>query len=436
MLTTLKIWDEGTASQYHYSPVQTWPNSGDKHMHVYKRLEDRSGDNYYVSHPPFAFMLGHLYFYLTGTEPSQIPLQIIGFFLHFVGGLALFWLMNNICRDKIAAFISFGVFSFYPVLLFGYTFHFFTEIIGITLWMLMAGDLCCLLDRGEPTKMALLTLGFLNLLFVYTDWTGVFFSFSMVIFLFLKKDFHARKLAATLQLSLLIGLVMIIYQYSRIAGFNAMLSSMSTRLIERSGFFGSAYSDQQLSIFSLEAYKILALQFHHHMKWLGYGFLLLSVLALSMRKVRKAIAVPSFLWWAFVIPALLHFILFFNTNVLHYVYQAKWAVLVAIFSGLFISIVKRNLRYVAIGLIVLASLVSLIQFREDIPEDIEGAELKKFSGQLKGTDENTAIYVESEYPINLIYLGYISRRNLVDAKQLETIEKEYQHEKVRVVAYH
>lgn len=419
MLTTLEIWEQEGAATYNYSPAQTWPNSGDKHMHLYKRLEDEKGDNYYVSHPPLTFLLGHFWFCISGNPVSQVPLQIIGFLLHFLGAITIFKLIFRLTGDNLASILSFCVFTLYPVVLFGYTFHFFSEIIGISLWLLTAWFVYRIWEKNNGSSKHLVILGLLNLLFVYTDWMGVFFTLSVSFYMFFQKGAYSRKLAYTLIGSTLAGLVVIVVQYSSIAGFNEMMHSMGLRFMERSGFFGAKYSDQQLSFFSLNSYKELAEQFHHHMKWLGYVFVLLLSLVLLMK---KKLRVPSWMWWSLLGPSLLHLILFFNTNVLHYVYQAKWAVIVAFFLPLVLMQMPGRFKLTSTLLVMLAIVASVMHFKNDIPVERTDGSLEVTAQKLQLISKEEAIFIKSEQPLNLLYLGYLSKRNVIGVEKLEEIK--------------
>ncbi len=94
-LTTLEIWDEAGITNCNFSPIQTWNNEGDKFISYYKRLEDDSGNNYFVSYPPFAFIFPYIImkiFYLGASQNLLIWLSIL---IHIFSGFLIFICINK-----------------------------------------------------------------------------------------------------------------------------------------------------------------------------------------------------------------------------------------------------------------------------------------------------------------------------------------------------
>lgn len=416
MLTTLEIWHTEGINNSHYSPIQTWPNAGDKYMHTYKRLEDNEGNNYYVSHPPFTFQLAHAVFSITGSKPNQRVLKWLGLIFHFLAALGVFILVFFLSKNILSGVIAFAVCTFYPVLAYGFIFHYFSEIIGLSFWAVAMALFYWLTTLRTVTVWHWTLLGIINFLFVYTDWMGVFFTLSALAFVFISKPQDKRKYILALSLSMGLSLLLMFIQYSSIAGVCAFIHSMAIRFSERSGFFGETYSDQQLSLFNPASYKMLAEQFHHQLKWIGYFFVLLTVVfgVFMKGKSKENTAFKPLLFLMFI-PALLHLVVFFNTNVIHYVYQAKWGIIIAILTGLMIGAIQnQTAKWVTTGLLVIAIVTSSIFLRNDIPKDSSEGKTIDMSSWIKAsTKPHQAAFIQGLNPQYVHYLSYLSKRNIL-----------------------
>ncbi len=420
MLTTLEIWNLEGCANHHFSPVQTWPNKGDKFHHAYKRLETPAGNNYYVSLPPLTWWLAHVVFNTIGHAPSNYGLQVIGFILQIIGAFFVFALLIQYCRSALAALIGFAAFLYSPVLFFGYNYYLFSEIVGLTFWIITAYFALMALQTDQAKWRWLLF--FSNLFFVLTCWTGVLFTAcAALLFLFRKK----KRTAAIITVSLLTGITLMVIIYSSIAGFEALQHAWSIRFLERSGLFGNDLSDQGFSFYNAASYRALGVQFLHQMQWLGYATLLTLILATAWAKQTRTKWINTSnitrhpLIWLFVLPCILHTLVFFNANVLHYVYQGKWGLLTAIVAGWAIYRMttfssKLPLR---IGLTILLIGLSL-SITHEVPKDKDGEELKALASELmENIDPNKPVFIQGGSNLNTLYLSYLLKRNVVATEE-------------------
>lgn len=427
MMTTLEIWHEEGAGKSHFSAIQTWPNPGDKYMHLYKRLEDSEGNNYYVSHPPFTFQLAHAVFWISGSRPSQRVLKGLGLLFHFLTSFGIFWLVFLLSKNTWSSVVAFTVCTFYPVLMYGFTFHYFSEIIGLSFWAICMVSFYWAIEQRSLVNWQWVLLGTINFLFVYTDWIGVFFTISTLTYFIITKPEHYKKLSWALVGSSGLALLLIFIQYSSIAGIGAFLHSMIIRFSERSGFFGETYSDQQLSLFNPASYQMLAEQFHHQLKWVGYFFLVLAVtFGLFLRKkVKTPNSAFQPLLFLMFIPPLLHFIIFFNTNVIHYVYQAKWGIVIAMLIGLVIGDIQNQVaKWIMTSLLGISIIASCIFLRNDIPEDPWEDYISDMAVPIRNSIKpDEAIFIHGAKPEHLHYLIYCTKRNILPTESYEEVQR-------------
>ncbi|MFT5055076.1 MAG: hypothetical protein ACI97X_002111, partial [Oceanospirillaceae bacterium] len=258
-----------------------------------------------------------------------------------------------------------------------------------------------------------------NLIFVLTCWTAVLFSFCAALFLFLNKK---RKSALLIVASVFTGIAIIVATYSSIDGFNALQHAWVIRFLERSGMFGNNFSDQGLSLLNPLSYKLLGTQFSHQLQWLGYASILTLVLAAfwSFRTKTTIAHAPKSrllnpILFLFAFPAILHTLVFFNANVLHYVYQGKWALFISIVAGWTIHKLGMfdSKRPQQIGILILC-LGFICSLEMNVPNDEEGDKIRTWAKEMKNDlNPNEPVFIQAGNDINTLYFSYLLKRNVV-----------------------
>lgn len=175
-------WQQRGMADCHFSPVLTYTNSGDKHMVSYKRLESPEGDNYFVSFPPFAFMLTYKIFSLLHITSGKLSIQIANLLLHFISSIFIYLLVFNYCnrnstvKSFIPAVTAFAVYVFTPIVMYTHVMIYFPETMGQVLWI-VALYLSVKWFNSYPTRNHTVAyLLFVVLFFlIYTEWIGIFY---------------------------------------------------------------------------------------------------------------------------------------------------------------------------------------------------------------------------------------------------------------------
>lgn len=412
MLTTLEIWDHDGIADHYFSPVQTWPNEGDKFRHQYKRIEDKRGNNYYVSLPPMAWWLAHLCFQTVGKPPSQSGLQIIGLVLQILGAFAVLGFFLSYFKSIAGGIAGFLLFLFYPMLAFGFNYNFFSEIIGLSFWALSAFLAVRSFNKGRDHWPWLLALA--TLFFVLTCWTGIFFSLGVILFFLLHKQW---KIATLTGASVVAAIAIILVCYGSISGFDELHHNWRIRFYERSGLFEKHLSDRGLNISNVDSYRLVLERFLSHLKWSGYACLLGYTLVLGwLRFAKNTVASKPLtpLVFFFIIPAFLHLFIFLNANALHYVYQGKWALLIVLVGGWTIYGLglhnSKTPQRIGFAVISLSLLFSLEMMR---PEDNQTDRIRTLAKEIRPEMvPSEPITVEANQGINTLYLGYLLKRNV------------------------
>ncbi len=441
ILTVLENWKTQGVSKYYFAPVQTWQNEGDKYNANYKRLEDKKGNNYYVSYPPFAFLFSYAIISIIDIEPGQVFIQILNIILHFISAFFIYLIICKYCKSDYLkiyppAIVGFISYTFIPVLLFIHTFDFFSEmmgqvffIIGIYLYQLIE-------ETKEKTNKKLLFLfGFNLFILIYTEWIGVFFAFTLLLISLIKfrKEIFYRKLFKTVLLFSFLAISLLVFQYSYINGFANLTRSLSLRFLERSGFFGEHYSDLGISYTNFDSYKLLFKQVHQTLIGFGYVALILLAWWLFKNKFRlRQMFIRNLLVIIIVLPIIIEFFVFFNATLIHYICWAKFgipmsigiALLIDNFSKKSIVLYKINLLTLTMVAVLFFSIAAFKTHAKEITH--KNDHLRDISLIIEACskdDESIFVSLPKEIRRFNTYFSYMSKRNIMNVESLEVANK-------------
>jgi hypothetical protein len=445
MMTVLENWKARGVSNYHFTPVLTWQKDGDKHISNYKRLEDKQGNNYYISFPPFSFLFLYGISFCLNIEPSQTFVQIVNLMLHLISAFFIYLIICSITKKHFLelpfpALIGFTVYSYTPVLLYVHTFCFFPEIMGQFFFII--GVYLYLLIKENPISAnwkKLLLFGFIIFLMIYSEWLGIFFALTLLGLHIkkYKKDPFARSLVNTVFISSFLSLSLIFIQYISINGLSTLAKSMSLRFLERSGFFGEHYSDMGISYNNLSSYVLLLRQFHLTMIGFGYVFLLfIMVWAIRSKFSIKNNSVDKSIIIILLVPLMAEFVVFFNATLIHSVWWARFGIIISIGIALLANKFvlnefpnkKKMILKSAVWLILAGSAAfSVYSFRgHAVTISMQNQELKYIGSILKqhsGDDEAVFVRLPDELKKYNTYLSFIAKRNIMNVNSVEDAEK-------------
>jgi len=446
MLTVLKIWNSQGFEKSHFVPVLTWENKGDKFMANYKRLEDKSGNNYYVSFPPFAFILPYLISFILNVEPNQVFIQILNLLMHFFGGLLIYMIIagrtekNNLHLNFIGI-SGFIIYLFIPVLLFAHTYCFFPEIVGQLFFL--SGILLFqkIEERKDNPGFSLLFLFGFNLFFlIYSEWLGLFYAFTVMLISLInyrKHQLFCRLFFITLLVSVF-TLVLIFFQFKSISNTGDFFRSIALRFLERSGFFGTKYSDLGISYNNPASYIELFHQINNTLTAFGYFSIILLAVWLTKNKFPslKGLMKNHLLYIIIFLPLMLEFLVFFNATVIHFVWWGRWGIPIAIGSALIMNhiimklqnkskVVKYQIVFAAI--ILLLSVFSVYKFKNhSFGFSVIQNRLKKIGMIVKDhskNDEAVFINVPDSFKKYNTYFSYISERSIINVADYQEAER-------------
>lgn len=428
MLTTIEIWQQHGMMNYSAAPVQTWPEAT-AFNHYYRRLEDTSGNNYYISHPPLAFIANYAILQLTGLPVSQSSLQYILIFLLIAGGILLCYIASEQSKTnehKTRYHIMLGVMAVYflnPVNLFAHSQHNFSEIWGQFFFIATLAAWQFYL-RSDRRIVASVFLFFSMFLLCATDWMGItlLLAFLMVYFK-QRKSLHIRRGGLILASSVMLSGAVVAFQYISIAGVESFSRAIGIRFLERSGYFGNTYTDQQLHILNPESWLLLLQQMHNILTGPGYVMVLMVLVHLILRNKKTPETCQKHLHLAWVAPAIF-FVILFSASVSHYIYMARFSPFIALFTGVLLEKLYEKIKHpiwITAGFLVLmhlAGFLSITTYKDRLPspeyhqKELDTMAAKISENKLDSIDRPP--YCEER---DVIYLSWKSQRNVVWKQQ-------------------
>ena len=265
-LATFNAWDKHGFFSTHLSPIYTQENPGDKHDYSMCALVDEKGNAYYVSYGPFGLIFPYIVFKLFFIPNSEMALGIFGLIIHFFICLYIYKIVlkleNKLFSEfSFAGFAGFVLYNFSPGALWYHSNVYFNEVLAQLLFVVtLFYFIRLLLSSSERFKKKdLLIYALLTFLSVYNEWLGLFLGFTAgLAFLFLA--FHNKKFLIPFFISALacsIGLLVILFQYSSIQGFNAFIEVSKAKFsIRNSSDFTSDIGNGLLGFEQVNKYII------------------------------------------------------------------------------------------------------------------------------------------------------------------------------------
>ena len=323
-LITLNIWKTEGITQHKFNPIYTFPNPNDRYIKCpISGVADSKGNYYYVSYPPFAFILPYIVFKVTHIPINPISLQLFNIALHLGCLLFLYFLIKSFYQNtKNGAYAALSgalVYLFAPINLWYHSNVYFADIL-VQLFFLST---LYFYYKYLATHRREHSIGLYISIFlmVYTEWLGVLL---VAVLFFHSAFFNKRKVMPMMIAAVsLAALGLVVLQYSLISGFEDFINTLLSRYSDRRGIQGVH------SILTPEAHLHLVRLYLHH--YYPYFVLLFSgfIAAFYLKKQANELFIHrrevSLLLLA-GIPVLLHHYLLFEFTLVHELSLVKSAV--------------------------------------------------------------------------------------------------------------
>jgi energy-converting hydrogenase Eha subunit A len=338
VLRHLEIWDQEGLAKAHFAPITTYPNAANKNINnEASEHKDAEGNFYYTSFPPLAYYAPYVAFKVLRVKPGVLPIQIFGLALHFLSGLFVYLSARRILgptNSTAPAVIAFIVYIFAPITLWLqaniYMSDIFAQVMfasGIYFWLRFSTSL-------SVRSWECIAFGVVVFAFVYSEWLGVLFALSVVLHAMITRDQPARfRLTLSAVFGTIAALGLTVWQYSQIAGFHTFYSSLHQRFALRSGLG----QQDQLSFHPWQPLGWLFLVTYYALAYGADIVLIVLWASWSRRSGSTSRSVKSAIFFAAVLPVILHHLLLFNFTAAHEFSVLKAAPFLAIAAGLLVA---------------------------------------------------------------------------------------------------
>lgn len=250
-LQVINIWQMDGAAKYNFNPVMTYPGTANKYINKYAsttgKMVDVKGNYYYVSHPPFAYILPYLVFQLLHAKATVIAIEVFHLVINFISALFIYLIICNLQFRKPFEKINWSGICGFSVYLFSagvlwFQCNTYMSDMLVHLFFLAASYYFLQISANEKAIIKYLFFYAVSLfLMIYTSWLGIFFAVSIILYsvIILRKRIFSVINLITAFVSIL-AITLFIYQYSLINGLGNYRDQMSDRLKTRSGWSESS----------------------------------------------------------------------------------------------------------------------------------------------------------------------------------------------------
>jgi hypothetical protein len=363
------FYEEGPWNVF-FSPCLTYSKPADKNINYGLALRDKNGNLYYLSFPPFAFILPYFFFKAAGIYPNILGLQIFNLFFHLVSAFLIFLICRLILKDKDETALDFSslaasiTYLFSPAVLWFQANVYMSDTIVQPFFI--ASLFFFLKFLADRKYRWIFLLGAALFFTIYTEWLGIFFSFSLAVHTLLRwKQKRIKAMALTVILVTAAAIILTLWQYSQISGWQAYIDYAREKFLFRTGDISHASGGQHF-LNPLAWANILLNYIEGYLPFLIlliYGFIKTKKMPFDWKDKNKWL-IPAFL--ASVLPVLTHHFVFFNFTSIHDFAVLKSSVFISMLVGVLSARIyasdKKNIFYsyrLALGIAVI---LSIIQF--------------------------------------------------------------------------
>ena len=356
-LITCQVWQEnGGPSAYHFSPVYTFPGEGNNGRTMLGGVVDEKGDVYYVSYPPFAFLFAYYATQVLGG-PDVDSIRQLNLAIHLLCSIFIYLLAVTLAStDKKHQFSIAGICAAFLYLfsagnLWIHGNLYFADMM-VQLFVIAGLYFSVRFFKKEylNERVQLSILFFVFFLAAYTEWLGLFLAFftgiGFLLAWLMAREKRFIKAFITVGTAAALALVLTVWQYSSIAGWDNLKKVSVAKYEERSGHESAELSPNKFNLENDAALNFLVDKVDEGYKmaenFVGI-FLVLFLLVALFRRMRRNMVAPqwhSVTFCVFALAVLTHYYLFFNFNALHDFSSLKTGFLMILLVLLFISLTE------------------------------------------------------------------------------------------------
>ena len=258
---TNQIWQTEGIENYSYNPVYTFPNESDKHMRsLASGIQDKEGNYYYVSYPPFSFYFAYLFFTVLFLKPNIVGLYVLNIIIHGLTSLLLYILICKVYGKKPfhstypPALLAASLYLFSAQALWCHVYMYFADSLIQLLWTALILSSFLIFRRKQVNNYTtLIFFGLISFLTVYTEWLGLFACLTLLIYAVHRsiREPLYWKTTVIITITILTGLVLTIFQYAQIDGFESFVQASLSKYSDRNGYADNDFYYTRINILRL-----------------------------------------------------------------------------------------------------------------------------------------------------------------------------------------
>lgn len=235
-LRVLNVWHTQSIAHFKGLPATNMPGAANKHINNFASasgtMHDTEGNYYYVSHPPLGYYMAWGFFKLIDRGPTVQGIQIFNILLHL---LCVIFIYATALRLWVGqhqwALQATAIYALVPATLWFQSNTYMSDM-AVQLYFVAAIYAFVRVVQNYKSVYWQLLVGLLVGLATYTSWLGVFVAFVLVVRAIWSID-RFKPMLASVVLFQCFFLLLIVYQYSSIAGGEAYLTEVLHRYAQR-----------------------------------------------------------------------------------------------------------------------------------------------------------------------------------------------------------
>lgn len=357
VLRHMALWDAVGLDATHWMMRTTGLAPADRYIVDQGYLRDADGVYYYVSFPPLYPLAPYAAFKALGIAETPLAVRVFNLLLQAIGTFALFLLAKRATAGLGARFswIAGGfaglLYASAPVLQWYHSNAYTTASLSTPFFILAAYLGVRAIHDDRRPRWLLPALAAALFVVAYTEWLGVTFAMVAAAYGVVRwRHRPSRAFAFVAVGTVAAAMLLMLVQYSSIAGLAAFIQGISGKYAMRSGMAETS----QRSILSLRSWAYLGDSYYKgYLPFLGL-IPLFAAYPLWRRRVthpRAARAAPARAWWstplatALVLtaaPVLLHHLLLFSHTAIHDFDMVKTAAALGLVFGVCAASLDRS----------------------------------------------------------------------------------------------
>ena len=429
ILINLESWRQaGGGQHFHYTPVMSYQNPGDKHPEKAVYV-DHDGNQLYLSLGPAWYMIPYFVYQVFHLPVTPIYLRILNLFFNLAAVILFFYLLQQLIspgtKNRYWIIVT-GclLFMFTPGMLwyFGNGYVHTAIMLPFVIGLMMV--LMPMLQSSHNINFPrLLLLAILVILLIYIDWFAVFISFCAAAWALGQSAKEKRYilLALVLMTATLAGIALIFWQFASYAGVQTITQYWKLRFLSRS------FTNGHIPLWEM----IISLFKHLLTAWSPLLFLIVaSAISLRIKKDRIIFSEKEKLFiYIYGASAVLY-----NMVLLNWSFEHEFSIIPAgvllVYLGirLFITAFKGRAAYLLFGIFFILAIVQYYYINRPGAISRDGMAFNTFEvfgEQLKQIPKDHKIFMylgQVTYPMIEYYAG----RNITGAQNMASAKKKMQ----------